>query len=80
MVCNWLRAGRLRGRSSSAGKGKIFLLSTSSRPVLGFTQPPIQWVPGAISTGVKRPGREAENSSQTSAEVKYIRIYTSTPT
>jgi hypothetical protein len=24
--------------------GKIFLLSTSSRPVLGPTQPPIQWV------------------------------------
>jgi hypothetical protein len=29
--------------------GKIFLLSTSSRPVLGPTQPPIQWVPGALS-------------------------------
>jgi hypothetical protein len=26
------------------------------------TQPPIQWVPGALSLGVKRPGREADQS------------------
>jgi len=25
-------------------------------------QPPIQWVPGAPSPGVKRPGREADHS------------------
>jgi hypothetical protein len=25
-------------------------------------QPPIQWVPGAISLGVKRPGRETDHS------------------
>jgi hypothetical protein len=42
---DWLRTGRLRGRNSSPDRGKIFLLSTSSRPVLGPTQPPIQWVP-----------------------------------
>jgi hypothetical protein len=29
--------------------------------------------------GVKRPGREADHSSQTSAEVKNTWIYTSTP-
>jgi hypothetical protein len=40
----------------------IFLFSISSRPALGFTQPPIQWVPGALSPGVKRPGREADHS------------------
>jgi hypothetical protein len=33
-----------RGRSSSHGRGRIFLLSASSRPALGPTQPPIQWV------------------------------------
>jgi len=38
----------------------IFLFTTASRTVLGPTQPPIQWVPGAVSLGVKRPGREAE--------------------
>jgi hypothetical protein len=53
--------------------------STSSRPALGSTQPPVQWVPGAFSPGVKRPGREAEHSPPTSAEVKKMWIYTSTP-
>jgi hypothetical protein len=40
-----------------AGMG-IFLFSTASRPVLESTQPPIRWVPGTLSPGVKRPGRE----------------------
>jgi hypothetical protein len=44
--------------------------STTSRPNLGLTQPPIQWVPGALSPGVKRPGREADHSPPSSAEVK----------
>jgi hypothetical protein len=37
---------------------------------LGPTHPPIQWVPGALSMGVKRPGREADHSLPSSAEVK----------
>jgi hypothetical protein len=49
-----------------------------SRPALGPTQPPIQWVPGALSLGVKRPEREADHSSPTSAEVSAW-SYTSTP-
>jgi hypothetical protein len=28
---------------------------------LGPTQPPIQWVSGALSLGVKRPEREADH-------------------
>jgi hypothetical protein len=64
------------GRSSSPGRGKIFLLSTSSRPVLGPIQPPIQLVSGTLSPGVKRPGRETDHSSPTIAEVK--NVYTST--
>jgi hypothetical protein len=36
--------------------------SMSSRPALGSTQPPIQWVPGALSPGVNRTGREADHS------------------
>jgi hypothetical protein len=35
-------------------QGRIFLLAPASRPVLGPTQPPIQWVPGVLSPGVKR--------------------------
>jgi len=43
------------------------------------TQPLIQWVPGALSLGVKRPGREAHHSPPSSAEVKNAWNYTSTP-
>jgi hypothetical protein len=46
--------------------------------VLGTTQPPFQWVPGALSLGVKRPGREAHHSPPFSAEVKNAWSYTST--
>jgi hypothetical protein len=76
---DWLRAGRRRDRSSSLGRAKNFLFSKSSRPALGATQLPIQWVPGALSPAVKRSGREADHSTPTSAEVKKMWIYTSTP-
>jgi hypothetical protein len=49
------------------------------RPALGPTHPPIQWVPGALYPGVKRPGHIADHSPPTSAEVKETLIYTSTP-
>jgi hypothetical protein len=58
---------------------ETFLFTTASRPALGPTQPPIQWVPGALSLEVKRPGREADHSPPTSAEVKNAWSYTSTP-
>jgi hypothetical protein len=63
----------------SPGRVKNFLFSKSSRPALRSTQPPIQWVPGALSPGVKWPRREVDHSPPTSAEVKKIWIYTSTP-
>jgi hypothetical protein len=57
----------------------IFLFTTASRTALGPTQPPIQWVPGVPSLEVKRPGREADHSPTSSAEVKNAWSYTSTP-
>jgi hypothetical protein len=45
-----LRAERPRFDSR---QDKIFLFSTASRPALGPTQPPVQWVPGVISLGIK---------------------------
>jgi hypothetical protein len=54
----------------------IFLFTTASRTALGPTQPPIQRVPGALSLGVKRPGREADNSPPSSVEVKeWVELY-----
>jgi hypothetical protein len=67
---DWLRAGQPRGRSSSLCRDKNFLFSMSSTPALGSAQPPIQWVPGALSPGQKRPGREADHSPLSRAEVK----------
>jgi len=54
------------------------LFSTASRTALGPTQPPIQWVPGALSLGVKRPGREADHSPPPGTEVKNVLRYSST--
>jgi hypothetical protein len=60
----------LDSRDSFPPRGKVFLFSIAFTPVLGPTQPPIQWVPGAIYPGLERLGREAENSPSSSAEVK----------
>jgi hypothetical protein len=57
------------GFDSQEGLG-IFLFITASRPAMEPTQSPIQWVPWALSLGVKRPGREADHSPPSSAEVK----------
>jgi hypothetical protein len=56
------------------------IFSPVSRPTLGSTQPPVQWVPGALSPLVKRPEHEDNHSPPTSAEVKKMWIYTSTST
>jgi hypothetical protein len=45
---------------------------------LGSTQPAIQWVPGALSSGVKLPDHETDHSPLASAEVKKMWIYTPT--
>jgi hypothetical protein len=56
----------------------IFLFTTASRTALGPTQPSIQWVPEALSLGVKLLRREANHSAPSSVEVKNAWSYTST--
>jgi hypothetical protein len=56
-----------------------FFFPTASKPALGPTQPPIQWVTGAVSPGVKLPRCEADHSPPSSAEVKNAWSYTSNP-
>jgi hypothetical protein len=52
-VC--LRAGRPGDRGLIPGRSeRIFPLASVSRPALGPTQPPVQWVPGVLSPGLKR--------------------------
>jgi hypothetical protein len=60
---------RVLGFDSQRDLG-IFLFTTKSRTALGHTQPPIQWVPVALSLGVKQPGHEADHSPPSSAEVE----------
>jgi hypothetical protein len=58
---------------------RSFFFATMSRPALGLSQFPIQWVPGALSLGVKQWGRETGHLPQSSAKVKNVWSYTSTP-
>jgi hypothetical protein len=60
----------LDGLGSIPNRGKIFLFSTASRPALGPTQPPIQWVPWVLSLGAKWPGYKADHSHPSNAEAK----------
>jgi hypothetical protein len=54
----------------------IFLFAAASGVVLGPARPAIQWVPGALSLEVGRPGRGADHSPPSSAEVKeWVRLY-----
>jgi hypothetical protein len=57
----------------------VFLFATASRLALGLTHPPIQWVPAALILGVKRPGREADYTPPSSAEVNNAWSYAFTP-
>jgi hypothetical protein len=65
---------RLDGQGMIPSRGKMFLYSTASRSAPGSTQ----WVPVDLSSGIKRPGREADRLPPSSAEV--LLSYTSTST
>jgi len=55
-------------------KPRSFL--SNGKTALGPTKPPIQWVPGVLIPGIKRPVREADHSPASSDEVKYPRSST----
>jgi len=57
----------------------VCLFATASRPALGPNQLPIKWVSEALSLRVKRPGRKADHSPTSRAEVKNTWSYTYTP-
>jgi hypothetical protein len=50
--------------------GAILSSPKACRLALNTTQPPIRWIPGTLSPGIKQPGREADHSPASSAEVK----------
>jgi hypothetical protein len=51
---------------------RVFPLASVSRPAVRPTQPPIPWVPGSFPdhSRTARPGRDADPSPKSSAEVK----------
>jgi hypothetical protein len=64
---------KVHNLSSSPGRVKDFVFSTTSRQALEPTHPPIERV-----QGVKRQGREADHSPPISDKVKLKWTYTST--
>jgi hypothetical protein len=54
---------------------ELFLYSTASRPALGPTQPPAQWIPGALSSEVKLQKCGTDYFLQSSVEVKCVWSY-----
>jgi hypothetical protein len=67
-------------KTRSSKKLRPPVTTTAFRPPLGPAQPPIQWVPGALSLGIKRLGREADHSLPSSAEVKeWVELYLHSP-
>jgi hypothetical protein len=64
-----------RDWSSSTSRVTNFYFSMLYRLALGLTQPPIRWVPAALS-----PRHEADQSPPTSARSrKHVSVYISTP-
>jgi hypothetical protein len=66
----WLYLSIRRPVFESWQELKIFHLATPSTQVLDPTHPPIQWVTGSLSLGVKWPGHEVNHSPPSNAEVK----------
>jgi hypothetical protein len=60
----------LDDQGSNPGGSWEFFTVTLSKPALGPTQPPIQWIPGALSLGVKWLGHGADHSPPSGVEVK----------
>jgi hypothetical protein len=58
----------------------IFLFTADSITALVSTQAPNQWVPGALSLGLRLPGRKAYQSLESNAQVKEcVELYLQSP-
>jgi hypothetical protein len=62
--------GRLEDQGLIPGRGNRFFLLYNVKPARGLTRTPVEWVPGAVSPGVKRLWREVDRSPPSSAKAK----------
>jgi hypothetical protein len=69
----------MRGRSSSRGGDQEFSVLQIVQAGSGVHTTSYPMGNGALSPGIKRPEREADHSPPTSAEVRKMWIYISTP-
>jgi hypothetical protein len=70
------KIGKMNTSVTSVHKIRSSILKMKYSAVM----PHIQWVPGVLLLGVKHLGREAYHSPPSSAKVKNLWSYTSTPT
>jgi hypothetical protein len=72
---------RLRVQYQAGAMMGLFIPATAFRSALRTTQPSIQWVPGILSSGIKRLERDANHSHPSSFERLRIRgaIYLHSP-
>jgi hypothetical protein len=67
----WKAHLSLKSQASFSNKATdIFVFPKTSRPDMGLTQPPLQWVSPVLSPGVKRPECDVDQSTLSSAETK----------
>jgi hypothetical protein len=73
------RLGQWKNHEFISGRGLSFLFSKMSRLDVWPTQPPVQWMPGALFLGVNWVTQYAEPSPPSSAKVRNEWSCTSTP-
>jgi hypothetical protein len=65
LTTDWMTG---RSKFDPRQRQMIFPLTSVSRPALGPTYPPVQWVP--FAGGKARPWRDADHSHPSSADVE----------